>query len=88
LAAKLSDLAEIFRGCDLKIQHRKSFDLSGLKNGATKIFENTLKSMQIFQMVLGGMNLRERSQKEPNVLSSEECNLCMCVPQIPFKVDN
>ena len=60
-----------FQGRNLKITHRTSFDLNGLKNGLTKIFENTLESMQIFLILIGGMNFRERSQKNPNVLSSE-----------------
>ena len=33
-------------------------DLSGLKNGSLKYFENGLKSMQIFQRLMGGMNRR------------------------------
>ena len=40
-----------------------SFDLNGLKTNATKIFENSLKSMQIFQILMVGMNFRERLQK-------------------------
>ena len=38
-------------------------DLNGLKNKSTNFFENSLKSMQIFQLLMGGMNVRERSQK-------------------------
>ena len=64
LAVILSELAKTFRGHNLKIQHRMSFDLNGLKNNATKIFENSLKSMQIFQILMGGMNFIERSQKK------------------------
>ena len=60
LAAKISEIFTNFRGCNLKIQHQTSFDLNGLKNGSTKRFENSLKSMQIFQILMGGMNLRER----------------------------
>ena len=45
LAAKLSEMMTKFRGWNLKIQHRTSFDLNGLKNGHTKHFENRLKSM-------------------------------------------
>ena len=52
--AKLSDQAEKFGGHNLKIQHWTPFDLNGLKNGATKIFENSLKSMKIFQILMGG----------------------------------
>ena len=37
-------------------------------------FENSLKSMQIFQILMGGMNFRERLQRKPNVLSGEEWN--------------
>ena len=33
-------------------------DLSVLKNGTRKHFENGLKSMQIFQRIMGGMNCR------------------------------
>jgi hypothetical protein len=58
LAAKLSEVISKFRGRSLKIQHRLSFDLNGLKNGTHKYFENGLKSMQIFQRLMGGMNLR------------------------------
>ena len=36
-------------------------DLSVLKNGTQKYFENSLKLMQIFQRLRGGMNRRERS---------------------------
>ena len=64
LAVILSELAKTFRGHNLKIQHWTSFDLNGLKNGATKNLENSLKSMQIFQILMGGMNFIERSQKK------------------------
>jgi hypothetical protein len=33
-------------------------NLNGLKNGTPKYFENGLKSMQIFQRLMGGMNRR------------------------------
>jgi hypothetical protein len=33
-------------------------DLNGLKNGLRKYFENGLKSMQIFQRLMGGINRR------------------------------
>ena len=33
-------------------------DLSVLENGSLKYFENGLKSMQIFQRLMGGMNRR------------------------------
>jgi hypothetical protein len=33
-------------------------DLNGLKNGTRKYFKNGLKSMQIFQRLMGGMNHR------------------------------
>ena len=52
-----------FQGHNLKIQHRTFFYLNGLKNGMTKKFENSLKSMQIFQILMGDMNFRESSQK-------------------------
>jgi hypothetical protein len=73
LAAKLSEMITRFRGCSLKIQHQSSFELNGLKNGTRKYFENSLKSMQIFQILMGGMNFRKRSQKKQNIFSSEEC---------------
>ena len=40
-----------------------SFDLNGLQNGTTKFFEKTLKLMQIFQILGGGMNFWERLHK-------------------------
>jgi hypothetical protein len=66
LAAILSELAKKCRGCNLKIQHQTSFDLNGLKNGVSKIFKCTLQSMQVFQILMGGMNFRKRSQKNKN----------------------
>jgi hypothetical protein len=57
-AAKLSEMITKFGGRILKIQHRSSFDLNGLKNGTRKYFENSLKSMQIFQRLMRGMNGR------------------------------
>ena len=56
LAAKLSEMITKFGGRSLKIQHRSSFDLNGLKNGTREYFENSLKSMQIFQRFMRGMN--------------------------------
>ena len=38
----------------LKNSTSNAFDLKGLKNGTTKIFENNLKSMQIFQILMVG----------------------------------
>ena len=38
------------------------------KNSSTKIFENILRSMQIIQILMGGMNFRKRLQK--NQMSS------------------
>ena len=35
-----------------------SFDLNGLKNGSTKHFENNLKPIYTFQILMGGMNCR------------------------------
>ena len=49
LAADFSDLPKKFWGRNLKIQPQTSFDLNNLKNGATKYFENSLKSMHFFQ---------------------------------------
>ena len=43
--------------------------------------------MQIVQILMGGMNFRERSQKKPNVLSSEEClglGVRFCSPIFEF----
>ena len=34
------------------------------QNGPCKCFENSLKSFEIFQILMGGMNFRERSQKK------------------------
>jgi hypothetical protein len=58
LAAKLSEMITKFGGRSLKIQHRSSFDLNGLKNRMRIYFENSLKSMQIFQRLMRGMNCR------------------------------
>ena len=68
LAAKLSEMIAKFRGHSLKIQPRSSFDLNGLNNSTRKYFENSLKSFQILKILMGGMNLRERVQK--NQMSS------------------
>ena len=40
-----------------------SFDLNGLQNSTTKIFEKPLKLTQIFQILVGGMNFRKRLHK-------------------------
>ena len=69
LAAKLSEMITNFQGCNLKIQNRTSFDLNGLKSGLTKFFEKSIKSMQSFQILMGGMNFRERSQKNQTSLA-------------------
>ena len=61
-----------FRGHSLKIQPRQPFDLNGLKNSTPKYFDNSIKSMQIFQILMGGMNFKEKSQKKPNALSIPE----------------
>ena len=61
LTAKLSELITKFRGRNLKIQPRSSFDLNGIKNGTAKHFENSLKSMHLFQRLMGGINCREIS---------------------------
>jgi hypothetical protein len=58
LAAKLSEMIAKFLGRSLKIQHRSSFDLNGLENGTRKYFENSLKSMHLFQRLMGAMNCR------------------------------
>ena len=49
LAAKLSEMITKFWGCNLKIQHRSSFDLNGLKNGSAKYFKNCIKLLHFFQ---------------------------------------
>ena len=49
LAAKLSEIIAKFRGRNLKIQHRTSFDLNGLKNGFANYFKNCIKLMHFFQ---------------------------------------
>ena len=38
-----------FWGRNLKIQHRTSFDLNGLKNGSAKYFKNSIKLLHFFQ---------------------------------------
>jgi hypothetical protein len=63
MEAKLSEMIAKFRGHSLKIQPPSSFDLNDLKSGTPKYFENSLKSLQIFQILMGGMNFWERSQK-------------------------
>jgi hypothetical protein len=55
LAAKLSGIIAKFRGRSLKIQHRLSF---GLKNGPSLHFKNSLKSIDLFQRVMGAMKCR------------------------------
>ena len=72
LAAKLSEMIAKFRGHSLKIQPRSSFDLNGLNNSTRKYFENSLKSFQIFQILIGGMNFRERLQKNQTSSASED----------------
>ena len=61
LAAKLSKLSKTFRG---QAQPRTLFDLNGLKNGLSKHFDSCLKSMHLFQRLMGAMNCRKRSQKK------------------------
>ena len=68
LAVKLSEMIAKFWGCSLKIQHWLSFDHNGLKKGHIKHFENSLKSMHFFQILMGVMNFRWRSHK--NQMSS------------------
>jgi hypothetical protein len=58
LAAKLSEIITKFHGRSLKTQHQSSFDLNGLKNGPFLYFKNSLKFMQMFQRLMGGMNFR------------------------------
>ena len=40
------------------------FDINGLKNSTHKYFENSLKSMHLFQKLMGAMNCRQRLQKK------------------------
>ena len=40
-----------------------SIDLNGLKNGTFKHLESSLKSMHLFQRLMGAMNCRQRLQK-------------------------
>ena len=65
LAAKLSEMIAKFRG-------------RSLKNGTRKYFENSLKSFQIFQILMGGMNVRERLQK--NQTSSAVRSVVIKIP--------
>ena len=58
LGAKLSGTIAKFKGCSLKIQHRLSLELNDLENGPSLHFENSLKSMHLFQRLIGGINLR------------------------------
>ena len=39
-------------------------DLNGLKNGTSNNFENSLKSIQIFQILMGGKNLGRGSKNQ------------------------
>ena len=55
VAAKLSEMITKFQGLSLKIQHQSSFDLNGLKDGPSLYFKNSLKSMHLFQRLMGGM---------------------------------
>ena len=57
LTAKLSEMITKFRGRSLKIQHRLSFDLNGLKNVPSLHFKNNLKSMHLFQRLMGASEL-------------------------------
>ena len=66
-----------------------SFDLNGLKNGTTKFFEKTLKLMQIFQILGGGMNFWERlhktkrPQQERAVLALKSFFYFRTIPESP-----
>ena len=55
-AVKFSEVAKKYQGRSLKIQPQTSFDLNGLKNGPSKHFERSLKSMHLFQRFMRGMN--------------------------------
>ena len=58
LEAKLSGTIAKFRVRSLKIQHQSSFDLNNLENGPSLHFKNSLKSMHLFQRLMGGINCR------------------------------
>ena len=67
--------ASLFQGCSLKIHPQTSFDPNGLKNGSS-ILKVTLKSMHLFQRLMGAMNCRYRSQKNQtsSAVRSEQSN--------------
>ena len=58
LAAKLSEMITKFQGHSLKIQPPSSYDLNSLKNGPSLHFKNSLKSMLLFQRLMGAINCR------------------------------
>jgi hypothetical protein len=64
LAAKLSEMIAKYRGRSLKIQHPSSFDLNGPENGTRKYFENSLKSLHLFQRLLGAMKKKTKSPQQ------------------------
>ena len=69
LTAKLSELVKKTRGCNLKIQTRTSFEINGFKNGTAKHFENSFKSMHLFQRLTGGIVGRDcKKPKDPQQL--------------------
>ena len=66
-----------FQGRSLKIQPQLAFEFNGFKNSMRKYFENSLKSFKIFQILMGGMNFKEKSQKTKRPQQcSEECTAC------------
>ena len=54
LAANLSEMVTIFGSHRLKIKHRLSFDLNGLKNSPSLHFKNNLKLLNAFVPKIDG----------------------------------
>ena len=61
-------------------------DLSVLENGSLKYFENVLKSIQIFQRLMGGMNRRGRWHLNQirSAVRSDFVMFCSHFPQCLF----
>ena len=67
LSVKFLELSKKFQGRSLKIQPQTSFDLNGLKNGPSKHFESSLKSMHLFQRLMDAMNCKKNQQKNQSI---------------------
>jgi hypothetical protein len=63
LAAKLSKMITNFQGRSSKFNINHPLTSTASKTSHKSFFENSLKSMQIFQILMGGMSFRERLQK-------------------------